>query len=123
MAAATVSIVLRVLRQDGTRAHHSAVIGPNGRLKGLSPRHQQVLFGLKGNLGDVEWTELATQVDMRNASEFTECLSSSTSQEMLNRDLQIADRLHLNATPVLLINGRVVIGEVSRVRLQSLINR
>lgn len=33
MAAATVSIVLRVRRKDGTRAHYSAVIGPNGRLK------------------------------------------------------------------------------------------
>lgn len=33
MAAATVSIVMRVRRPDGSRAHYATVTGSNGRLK------------------------------------------------------------------------------------------
>ena len=86
-------------------AYTAAVAARCATLQGVREPFQAKLYQV--NLADVSWAELARHANVPNVAQFTSCLNGKDAARMVDTDVAVAKKLHIEATPVLVIRGDI----------------
>lgn len=69
---------------------------------------------------DSNWVREATNSGVHDLQAFRNCLTSDSTRHRLDRDIALAERLKINATPAFVSSTGRVLGAISLVELESL---
>ena len=78
-----------------------------------------LLFRSQARFGSIPWVQLAIEAGVPDSVKFAHCFASSQYRRLIERDLDVADSLRINATPALLINGKLFIGAIPASQLEK----
>lgn len=107
------------LTQIHSFAYKAAVASKCAESQGVVEPYQAELFS--SNLADVDWTDLAKKAGVPDVTEFSSCLKESKTASLVDNDIKTADRLGVQQTPTLVVNGNVIPGMESLESLENLI--
>jgi protein-disulfide isomerase len=79
------------------------------------------LFARQKKLGHFSYTTLAQQVGLADTVAFHQCIKQKKTAGILKAGQQLAGKLNIRGTPAFLVNGTLVIGEVSTKQLVGLV--
>lgn len=102
LALAYVHFPLRNHRFAIPAARGAECAAEQGRFEG----YHDALFGKQDSLGLKSWASFAVEAGVEDTSAFAKCLSTfPTSGTLIDKGLQVAEKLNVNGTPTLLVNG------------------
>jgi protein-disulfide isomerase len=90
---------------------------------GRFPRFADLLFNSQDTLSHVSFGRLAVLAGVVDTVRFNTCRGSSRAREDVNRDIEAALTLKINATPTFLVGDQLVVGEVTLEKLEELVAR
>jgi protein-disulfide isomerase len=79
------------------------------------------LFARQKRLGHFSYTSLAAQTGIGDTTLFRQCIVQKKTAGILKAGKKLAGKLNIRGTPAFLVNGTLVIGEVSKQQLNGLV--
>lgn len=77
---------------------------------GMFKQAHDALFTLQDSIGVLPWSRFLGSSDTADTAAFTKCLTNAPQSDRVERDLRLANQLGLPGTPVLVVEGRVLLG-------------
>jgi protein-disulfide isomerase len=93
-------------------AYPAALAGTCADEQGRFEAMHDELFARQAELGKTPWQTLAASAGVSDTVKFDSCMSSKRHAASIEHDLDVADSLNINATPALIINGKLYIGAI-----------
>lgn len=118
---------LRVVFKHYPRPHLSqssvaAVSAAAAHLQGRFWAYHDALLGRQASLGDATFRELAHDVGLDSAR-FAADRGSGTANDIVDKDIALADSLGVRRVPTLIIGGRMLVGAVPIWELAKIIGK
>lgn len=105
----------RIHRQAVAAAEASECASEQGAFE----RYHDVLFQHQSEIDDQHWLDFARQAGLADLEKFSQCLLAGRYVERVERDMALATTLGIHSTPTLIINGRLVRGNVPLAELDQ----
>lgn len=99
----------------------AAIASECAAMQGSFERMHEMLFSKQDSLGLIAWPELASRSAIPNVAAFSACMTDRRAVDAVNVDVDAAQRLGAQGTPVLLIGGMRISGAIGDAMLDSLI--
>lgn len=91
--------------------------------QGAYHRMRSVLFAEQDSLSDTGWVRLAIAAGVSDTATFAECQQSGRYDSVIARDKAAGQKLGIDGTPTLIVNGTVVRGAIGADSLAQLISQ
>lgn len=98
-----------------------AIASECARLQGYFQQYHSALFDSTASNSVEYLTDLGRHLHIPNISEFSQCITSKRTLEIVQTDIEMARKNGITSIPTLVINGRVVVGAVSYRELRELV--
>ena len=117
-----VAIVYRHLPLEGAHpfARDAAIAAECAGRQGKFKAYHDVLYERQTEIGRESWLAFARQAQVPDAAVFATCVSNRETAADVDRDVTVADRLGLTATPTVIVNGVRIVAEPTITRIDSL---
>jgi protein-disulfide isomerase len=83
--------------------------------------YHNLLFNHQEQLGDLQYGNLVLEAGIDDITSFNKCVQDQQTANIVEKGLDLADRLDINAIPAFLINDKLITGALSEQRLDRLI--
>ena len=83
--------------------------------------HDYLLIHEEWSSGEVDWKSVAEAAGIAASAKFVSCLDSTSTTERLARDVELAARWRINATPAFVSERGLTVGEASDTDLETLL--
>ncbi|HET7583682.1 MAG TPA: thioredoxin domain-containing protein [Gemmatimonadaceae bacterium] len=83
--------------------------------------YHDLLFAYQDSIGRVPWSTFARRAGVPNVAKFDECVALHRYDDVVANDIAAGADLRLSATPMFVVNGRLVAGALSAERWDQLI--
>lgn len=83
--------------------------------------YHDALFANQSQLGSFSYTKLAARTGVADTTEFHRCVEDQKTAGIIKSNKTLGKKLNIRATPTFLINGTLVVGELSKQRLNGLV--
>lgn len=87
--------------------------------QGRFETYHDLLFADQENIGVRPWREFAEQAGVPHLARFERCVSSGETGARVREDVEAADRIGVDQTPAVLIDGRMTFGAASVEELEG----
>ena len=105
------------------QARNAAIAAECAATQGRFDEMYHTLYRRQAALGHVPWRQFAREAKVPDLNAFDSCLVDSSPDRRIQRDLALAESLHLSATPSFVVGGVLMRGVPSRGLLDSLLHR
>lgn len=102
-------------------AFNAAVASECARNQEVFEEYHALLFKNQENLDQVSFSRLAIQADVKNITEFNNCIDQEITRDIINQNIALANRLKVNVIPSYLINGILISGILTTEELEEYI--
>jgi protein-disulfide isomerase len=86
-------------------AYAAAIAAECANAQGTFAQMHDVIFGRQPALGTVRWEALAREAGVRDSARFARCVTGEESSRRVQEDIALGNRLGVNATPTVIVNG------------------
>lgn len=101
-------------------ARAASIAARCSELQGNTEDYQKLLFQRQFSFDKLDFVVLAKEAGISDLRVFTDCLSSSRTHQLIDRDIAVARNLSIDSTPTLVLNGLIVQGAVSLDELERI---
>ncbi len=117
-----VAIVVRHFPLNGHKfAKGAAIAAECASRQGALEAYSESLFSLQSLIGRKGWAEFARDSGVPDISIFEKCLEDPSLPGLIQRDIADGEKLGINGTPTLLVNGLEVTGYLGEGKLGTII--
>lgn len=102
-------------------AFEAAVAAECAGRQGKFKSYHNLLFDHQEQLGDLQYDNLALEAGIDDTTSFNKCVVDQQTANIVEKGLDLADRLDINAIPAFIINDKLITGALSEQHLDRLI--
>jgi protein-disulfide isomerase len=102
-------------------ARLAAVAAECARVQGRFEAYHDALFADQENIGVRDWNSFAASAAVPDTAAFAACISNEATAERVTRDVITGDRLGVDGTPTIYVDGKLLDGAPTLLRLEALI--
>lgn len=116
-----VAIVRRHLPIINALSRKAAIASECAARQGKFTAYHDVLFKHQEQLDAMHFDSLARMVEIPDVGAFTACVEQEQTANRVERDVELAERMEIEAVPTLVVGNTIVTGAVSTQVLDSLV--
>jgi protein-disulfide isomerase len=91
------------------------------RNQGDFKNYDSLLFAYQNQLDSLSYVDLAREAGVKDLSIFSQCLENEDTKQIVDRGMELAQKLNISSIPTFIINGRVIPGALSEKSLIGII--
>ncbi|MGH8146610.1 MAG: DsbA family protein [Rhodanobacteraceae bacterium] len=99
----------------------AALAAECAKLQGIYEPFESRLFENDSRLGSLDWNDVARSARVPDIRAFSSCLSKKATMSLVNADMAVAAKFGFKSTPVMVVDGNVVMGTQSGVALDKMV--